>query len=487
MAVPTLISNLTTINSCDDSVGLAGDTFVAEPDDKKQGTNSQTWAATNNGRNTIDISVASVALGTEHIRLWFKSVITGFYVPTTGLQLEAVHGGGTAIWNIDPNNEYKGGWLNIVIYGGSTPDSGVAIGGNLVTSLTVVQNTSSKPRNTINSWIDYVRYGDGFIATGGTSGDEITLSGIATQDALNGYGIVENINSVKFIYGSVQIGNGATTTWFNDSGDIAVYADANVSTSLYKFLYSGTGCTVNIAGGVYSAAGTQNFNMDATGTGILSFNMSGKQLVRANNSTFLSGQDISNNVFDKCGQIVPSASIFTKNTISNSVHPTGALLFPDAGNTTDCTFINNDNAIEVPQSTDQTFNALIFDDVAGKYDVYVSGGSAINIAKVGGSNPNSYNPLGSVPTFTASFVLTLTNIPTGINVTLVNSSTRVELQHTVTSGANVTFSHSGGETIDILLMGEGIDPNLSDIYDLTLDNASQSIKFQTLTDINYIA
>jgi len=84
-----------------------------------------------------------------------------------------------------------------------------------------------------------------------------------------------------------------------------------------------------------------------------------------------------------------------------------------------------------------------------------------------------------------SYTLTMTDIPADVKVTIVNSSTRVELSHQVSTGVDLTYGHFGGETVDILLNSLAYDPNLSDIYNLTLDSGNQSIKFQMLDDLNY--
>ncbi len=50
----------------------------------------------------------------------------------------------------------------------------------------------------------------------------------------------------------------------------------------------------------------------------------------------------------------------------------------------------------------------------------------------------------------------------------------------------MTYSHSGGETVDLLIVDVNYDPNVSSIYDLTLPNADSTIKIGQITDPNYI-
>jgi hypothetical protein len=348
MATPVLTTDLITINACNTVSGWSGDTFVLDPDFKKEGSNCVSCQSTTNGVNRITCSVANVTLGTEHIRFWFASTMTGFYeAGAAALQLEVVHTGGTAIWNIDPTRVYAGGWLNVVIYGGSTIDSGTAIGGNTCSSISIVQNTSSKPRGTLNTFVDYVRYGDGIIATGGTSGDEIDLAGIVAQDIVNGYGVLEVIDGVYFAKGIIQIGNGATTTWFEDLGEVMVFSDQPVLSTLYELIFTGAGCRANILGGLYSSSAAQTFTFSADS---LVFDMVGKQVLKSDGISFAAAHSVTGNVFDNCGQIVPLTATFETNTVTNTTSLTGALLLALTNNVDNITFDGNDYDVYIVEA-----------------------------------------------------------------------------------------------------------------------------------------
>lgn len=86
-----------------------------------------------------------------------------------------------------------------------------------------------------------------------------------------------------------------------------------------------------------------------------------------------------------------------------------------------------------------------------------------------------------------TYALNLTDLIGGsvMSVTIVNSSTRAELKYELLAGTTTSYAHLGGETVDILLNSLNYDPNLSDIYNLTLDSADQTIKFSILDDLNY--
>jgi hypothetical protein len=96
-----------------------------------------------------------------------------------------------------------------------------------------------------------------------------------------------------------------------------------------------------------------------------------------------------------------------------------------------------------------------------------------------------YRTDGATVVIAQSYSLTLTNVPSGVQVTIVNSSTRAELQNTISTGANINYTHSGGETVDILFNSLLYDPNSSDIYDLLLPSENSSIKIDMDDDLNY--
>jgi len=82
--------------------------------------------------------------------------------------------------------------------------------------------------------------------------------------------------------------------------------------------------------------------------------------------------------------------------------------------------------------------------------------------------------------------LTLTGVPTGVRVTIVNSATRTELQSSVSVGADVTYAYEIPETVDVLFMANDYAPILSDIYDLALPASDATIPINLLTELNYV-
>jgi len=174
-------------------------------------------------------------------------------------------------------------------------------------------NHTGNSKNVINMWMDVLRYLDGYSFTGGTLGDEVTLADIEEADrgttTLYGYGIIREVNGVYFGTGEVQIGSGATTTYFEMDGEVLVFVDPSgsltVASGLYEINAQGSGCDCVIKNSVLKAAGTGDstrFIFDFSDTDA-TVSITDNLIVRAAASTFGSGQTVTGNTFDDCGQI----------------------------------------------------------------------------------------------------------------------------------------------------------------------------------------
>ena len=410
MATAALTNTPTVIDNAEATTNWNGDTFSLEPDIKVQGNNSIACAQTSTGNNEVFVDGLSFDASAVHLRLWFNISYIGNLSGTNPCQLFISDGTNTAYYDYDIST-YAGGWRQAVVYTGNTPLSGTKPTGN-TTEVGIRFVTASKPRNVpANAWYDAWTYGDGYTVTGGTSGDEIDWSHIASVDSTNAFGIVEEINSVFFLAGEITIGDGISTTYFKPVNKIAVFKDLDVLSTLYQLIFfddASALTNIEIATGAWSAAGVKRFKLDASVADVNSFSINGLQMSRIEDgSSFHAGASITNSVFNDCLQVDPKTSTFTDNTFSNSTATDGALLWPTSGNASDLVFINCDNGVEIPQAVDQTFANMVFDDVSGNYDVNVTGGSAITISNTLGTNANSYNPGGSVATFQDSNSLTV--------------------------------------------------------------------------------
>ena len=460
MATAVLTNTPTIITTCESITGWSGDTFILDAGVFVQGSNSVSCAMTNNGVNNIQFATSSAPGGTFavtdiHIRFWFYLEFIGNIstLASDGIQVEIVSDSGTALYTISGRDVYDGGFVQAVIYTGDTPTTG-SIPSGTCTAVGLTVNTDSKPRNVpSNCYVDAFYYGNGYTVTGGTEGDEIDWSHIAALDLVERYGIVTDIDGIYFLAGDVKIGAGVTTTWFK-SGQKVQFRDtggiASFDPDLFGITFEGSGCRGEITGGAIGAAGTQDYLFDVSDSGIASYSMLGVQFAKANSVLFADGQTISTTVFDYCGQVDPSTSTFTGNTFSNYVNTTtsGAVLFPsDDTNISDLTFVNCDNGVEYDASSDSTtpsFRSFTFDDVSGKYDVFNTSGSGVEIDIVTAGNANSYNPSGAEVTFNNFVYHNLTNLVNGSEVTYMKFGTAEDTGTTgETTASSRNFDDSG--------------------------------------------
>jgi hypothetical protein len=83
---------------------------------------------------------------------------------------------------------------------------------------------ATNAKNVTNTWMDVIRYLDGYPMVGGTSGDKVRLADIAAVDITSAYGVCTNVNDVFFATGTLQLGTGATTHYFEASGEVLYFS-----------------------------------------------------------------------------------------------------------------------------------------------------------------------------------------------------------------------------------------------------------------------
>lgn len=429
MAV-TVTANLTDVDLAETNTdwsdgstfGTVGTSLASGDGVFKQGTDSQSSKLAKNNSNWIQrIGTAKDMSGTDvHLYWW---ILTAIRPNMTDMEIRIGDSAGAYTgWTIDAFTLWDGSWKCFVQDLAATPDT--SSGTIDLTDITIVSvlfgTVGSNFRSIENVWVDACRFGTGLTATG-TAFD---IADIAADDQLvaNQYGILQNIDDVIFSQGKLQIGNGATTTTFTSVNEVLVFRDAPVSSTLYEFLLTGSGCDVDITSLTARAAGTTDGTRFLCDFSVAnSLDMTGSAFTRAGLIIFAAGFDITNTVFNDCSQIDPSTGIFKLNTISNYVGTLGSVLYPSSDtNISGLTFIVCDNGVEYDSGSDATspsFDDFTFDDAGGNYDVNNTSGSAVSIGNANGSNANSYNPGGDVVTFLAnpvSFTVTAKKSTDGV-------------------------------------------------------------------------
>lgn len=371
-----------------------------------------------------------------------------------------------------------------------------------------------------NCFTDVIRYGnDGLIITTGTVGLPGTFDEIAIEDRSDvdtkAYGIIRELGAGLFgLQGPLTFGDtvGTVATYFYDTNTTLAFEDRSIGTVKYYIDVVGNatgsttfklgdktgttggsnGCTLSCPAGVGASFTASDVDLQFLLMYGSSFSGFENGMTFSTDATNAPNHEIFASVFSGNGQIAPGLINFKNNLITTSTDATGSILLPTSTTAmADLSFVSDGtgHAILITTAGTYTFTDFTYSGFGATTTtdavVYNNSGGAVTINVVGGDVPTYLNGTSATTTVVASFDLTLTDIPADVKVTIVNSSTRTELQHTVSVGADIIYTHGGGETVDILLNSLVYDPNLSDIYDLTLPTASSAIKFQMLDDLNY--
>jgi len=331
VATPTLGGTPTFIHYCETDDWTSSDGTDAEI--KKEGTYSIAWVARGSTSDTTQWDRGSgIDLTGQHFRIWINHAAIPYLDPESGGGFQvglSSDNTNWAWWTLFGSDTYEGGWFNGIIDCDSTPTSG-SYTKTSVRYYRLLVNTSGLAANKVNTWYDYLRYGDGYYATGGTSGDEIDLAGILAQDIANGYGMLLTYEGIYFAYGKLTIGNGATTTWFEMLNEVLVFTDSPVASTLYEVVGAGSGCRININNSVLRAAGSASFGFDMSDTNLLVCTIT-SMLLGTNGGAvaFKSGQTVTGNTFDGCGTITAGGADLTGSVVKGyeGTADSGALLW----------------------------------------------------------------------------------------------------------------------------------------------------------------
>jgi hypothetical protein len=519
----TVTANLSdiTLGESADSTDWTG-TDGASTEVYRQGSASEGWivakngnetgvfdAYANNGNSTYDLSATDthlyitikcdVAPYIDYLRFGLSSA-TGDGATTTG----------TNWWTIVDNTtsiEWYGEWRTFVLdvnESGTDADSSGTLDLSAISDvhINVDNSNSGNIRSIENTYIDGIRFGTGLTITG-TAWDWADVAAI-DQSSSNYYDIIRQVGPGMFlVQGQLKVGNGATTTTLDSTNEVLGFNDVSTAgaaggrigytaSGFYKLVFQGSGCAADLSNTSVAASANSGFILDAddTNLGTDAVVWSGGVISYADSVLLYTGQTWTGITWSNCGQIDPGAATFESFVITGYTGTEGgALLWPGGTTVKNGVFRNNLKSIEVTQTTTQTYDGLTFpdEDNTTKQSTHLNnGGTSITINKTSGSNPQYYTATGGgTVTFSASFILTLEDVPSGVQATIVNSSTRTELKNEVSTGVDITYSHGGGEVVDILFMGLDYDPNVSDIFDLTLPNSDRTITLGMIDDPNY--
>lgn len=309
MAAPTLTLLNHTVIDLAESVTNWTKFDTLDTDIKKEGSNGITGTFRADGtEGDCNYGSAPVTAVGKTFRGWINTTNVPYMQPesSNGYEFSVYDGSTTEYKVMFGSDTYFGGWFPIIW----DMDEFTTLTLANVEQWGIRVNHTGNSKNVDNVWVDGFRYLDGYSFTGGTSGDEVTLATIEEADrgttTLYGYGIVTEFGGVYYATGTIQVGTGATTTWFEMDGNVLIFLDANVAAGLYELSGVGSGTRVNITGSVIQSAGSTDatrFVVDFTDSGLLACTFTDNLVVRASTVAFKSGQTATGNTFSDCGQI----------------------------------------------------------------------------------------------------------------------------------------------------------------------------------------
>ena len=395
----------------------------------------------------------------------------------------------------------KGGWANYAINPAiGTPDHTVGTPTGVYAMIGVGVSATAQARGNPQA-CNAVRYGrcESRFTLGDLPNGYATFTGFGDVDATstNKWSLLDPIEGGYKFQGLMSLGLTGTVVDFRDSNaNISIANTINVTSAFNAIEVHNASSNVEWTAINISALGTVS-----KGT----FEMVDNATVAKTNCVFtdmntfvyLSNATLTNTVYRRDGLVTQGGATFDACTFDLS-SASASLSADNVTLVSDCQF-NSDgsnHAVDlgtIAATTSVTWanyltDYAVVDGATGNEAILVSVASGqtltINVSQ-GYDTPTIYNTGAGTVTVVSSVTLTVTNVPTGVNMTIVNSTTRAELQHTTSTGADITYSHSGGETVDILFMANDYDPNSGDIYDLTLPTANSSIKANISDDLNY--
>ena len=490
MAAPTFtLINHQLLDDADDNTGW-NDLVTPDGDIKVEGNFSMSGIFRATGdQGYYDHGSAPVTGAGKTVRGW---IVTNnlAYMETEaagGYQLIIYDGTTEELKTIFGSDTYPGGWFNYVW----DMDDFTTVTLANVQRWGIEGGHASSAKNAINTWMDAIRYLDGYSMTGGGSGTEVELSDIATLDKVDAYNVVSvspNAANVFFATGTVQFGNGATTHYFLSDGDVLTFKDLPIATGLYSLSGVGTGSRVVIKNGLFQASGatdTTRFVFDWSDTDLLSFTMTDHTIVRAALVTFKSGQTATGTVFTDCLQITHGGATMNESTVRGFEQTVGtaALLYDVAvdpnGEMDDMVFIMGTaltHAIELGSNTPVTislsghtytgYNAstgsnLVAATGANDCAIFNDSGKEITINVIDGGNvPSVRNGTGATTIVVSSKTATFTPIDNGSAFTITRDSDNLLLEDvTSTTGGEVVYSYDGAldgtaATVHLIISGK---------------------------------
>ena len=459
------------------------------------GNNKQSWLYFDRGAgNELDFG----ASGTEEnqfIYIWVHCPTIGLTKTLANEGVSIRVGSSTSDYRIfviagsDESNGWDGGWQCFVVdptKTGSLADVGTPNLSSIRYIGAQIETTATAKGD--NLFISQIAVGSGIRMTGTSTTAWADAVAYTTDLANRAWGMLQEREGIYYAYGNIIIGDGTATTDFDDEGRVIQFGISEY--------WSGTGTVFDS----FLPTTASGITLD-DGTGTTTFTdgvivgtdngRSGSTIIGNNNeNVFLDFDGLTNAGSDinlygttirgfegaialepdtdhaylgvswiACAQVAPQGgAVMRNNTFAETADADAALLWDGSIDIQDSNFIANTlgAAIEVTQTTTQTFDNLVFS--GNTNDVLLNnGGNNININNTNGANASTQENIGGgTVTFVNSESVTINVIDrngdgiNGAQVSMYASDDNTEIiAPTDTTGgsagtpASVTTSYGG--------------------------------------------
>ena len=520
MAVAAYTTDLQDIADLDSSGGTAVEPASlwtagrspeeADTDFPIQGTVHASLTMNTTGKAGILVPGNSGWSSGDYIFGWVIWLAPGAIANYAGGGLAMLLGDSASVFNVyyvggnDFGSYPYGGWQNFAVDPEMTPDenAGSPSTFNYVGAGANVSSAVSKG-NPLG--FDVFRYGRGEIRiVGGTStDDDATFVGMAAQNDNNSnrWGLFQAIEGGYKFKGLMYFGYGNPTNFTDSNKNIVIDRCDWVATDFNRIEIHNASSVINWTNINITALGTNakgEFEMidDAT------VNFTGCVFTDMSTFIFDSNATIDGCTFRRCGEVTQAGGDFD-NCIFDESAAAIALVVDNPDNIDNCTFVSDGTGHAIELGTACAGNSYTLTDFfvsgyaasdgsTGNEVILNSSGGTVTLNIDGGSGVSALSIKGGNVTLVANYSFTVTGLESGTEVTIVTSGTSTVLHHTesaVTSdGAGkyqITYSHGGGATVDVLIHHINYQPDISNIYGLTLPGNNSSAKVKQFPDLNY--
>jgi hypothetical protein len=496
---------------------------TSEPDPKELTGCLAAVVSTETSYAYVDISSTDLSTTSTLVYVWILGKGSMDIQVNGGLTLAISDGTNTAGYLVAGSdvavfrhNTGQVDWQCMLIDTGNLPASPLDLEGTAasldlaaVTGIGVGWKTLAKAVGGVaNCFVDIVRYGNGGLTITGTETLTV-LEDIALLDAGNvdgdAFGIVHDLGGGSFgvqgklLFGDVTTGNDTLSiqdqtlsfedfsgigtdklglTWQGGSGIQAFIVD---NSTLY--------CPPSTSA-FLTATDTDVESLDITGCNILNFAGTISFCTDATNGP---NHDISNNIFNGCGQINPGKTAFQDNTISNPANANGGMLISSITSMTNISGISfvsdgTGHAIEITATGTYTFTNFSYSGfgATGTTNAVVrnNSGGAVTINVAGGGTPTYLNITTSTTTVAVTRTLTLDGIVATSEVRIIDPSDNSELDGIESSGTTFAYNYNYSPATTIHIVVLHIDYVFKRDAYLLLDE-NRTIPIQQVTDRNY--